>query len=88
MPTKKRTRPDRVHEIRAAAPPPDDDAERLLDKSEVITVTGRSFPTLWQWMRDGRFPRARDANGRPVWIASEIYNWVKALPIRKFKGDR
>jgi predicted DNA-binding transcriptional regulator AlpA len=86
MPTK--TRPNRVREIRAAMPPLYDDQERLLDKPEVITVTGKSFPTLWQWMRSGKFPRARDAHGRPVWLASEVNAWMKALPVRKFKGDR
>jgi len=80
-------RPSRVAEIRAAAPPPDESEERLLNKAEVITITGRSFPTLWDWMRRGKFPRARDANGHPVWLASEVNEWVKALPVRKFKGD-
>jgi hypothetical protein len=55
-----KTRPSRVAEIRAAAPPPDDDDERSLSKAEVITITGRSLPTIWDWMRHGKFPRARD----------------------------
>jgi predicted DNA-binding transcriptional regulator AlpA len=83
-----KTRRNRVREIRAAMPPPDDDQERLLDKAEVIAITGRSFVTLWDWMRRGKFPRARDANGHPVWLQSEVNEWVKALPVRKFKGDR
>ena len=84
---KRTTRPSRVAEIRAAAPPPDESEERLLNKSEVITITGKSFVTLWDWMRRGKFPRARDANGHPVWLASEVNEWVKTLPVRRFKGD-
>ena len=84
----KKTRPNRVAEIRANAPPADDSEERLLNKSEIITITGKSFVTLWEWMRSGRFPRARDAHGRPAWLKSEIDAWMKELPVRKFKGDR
>ena len=66
MPTITKARPSRVRDIRAAMPARDDDDERLLSKAEVITITGRSFVTIWTWMRDGRFPRARDAHGRPI----------------------
>jgi hypothetical protein len=32
---------------------------RLLSKPEVLSITGASFPTIWIWMRDGKFPRSR-----------------------------
>ena len=88
MPSISKTHPSRVAEVRANAPPADDATEKLLSKSEVIDRTGRSFPTLWAWMRSGRFPRARDACGRPAWLQSEIDAWMKSLPLRRFKGDR
>ena len=87
MPTITKARPTRVRDIRAAMPH-DDSEERLLSKAEVIDRTGKSFVTLWTRMRDGRFPRARDAHGRPAWLASEVDAWMKNLPVRKFKGDR
>jgi predicted DNA-binding transcriptional regulator AlpA len=77
-----------VAAIRAAAPPADDNEERLLSKAEVITITGKSFPTLWAWMRAGKFPRARVVGEHPAWLASEVNAWIKALPIKKFKGDQ
>jgi len=84
---KQRRRPNRVAEIRAGAPPRDGDSEeRLLNKAEVITIVGVSYVTLWGWMRHGKFPAARTANGKPVWLASEVASWVKTLPVKKFKA--
>lgn len=61
--------------------------ERLLSRVEVCELIGRTYPTLWSWMRSGRFPRARDANGRPMWLASEVSNWLATLPVKSFKGE-
>jgi predicted DNA-binding transcriptional regulator AlpA len=60
---------------------------RLLSKPEVCDRVGRTFPTIWQWMREGRFPRARDLGGRPAWLESEVNEWIASLPVRKLKGD-
>jgi prophage regulatory protein len=60
---------------------------RLLSKAEVLERVGRTFPTIWAWMRAGKFPRARDLGGRPAWLESEVEAWIAALPIRRFKGD-
>ena len=54
----------RVHGARA---PP----VRLLDKAQVCAVAGVSFPTIWSWMRQGRFPRARVVGG----AGSCIWGW-------------
>jgi predicted DNA-binding transcriptional regulator AlpA len=88
MPTKIRTRPNRVHAIRDAAPPPEDGEERLLDKPQIITITGKSFPTLWGMMRRGEFPAARIVGGKPAWLQSEINTWIRELPVKKYKGDQ
>jgi predicted DNA-binding transcriptional regulator AlpA len=74
----------RVHGARG--PPP----KRLLDKHDVLAITGLSYPTIWAWMRDGKFPRSRvvgGKNGRTVWLASEVDAWLAALPLRPLKGD-
>ena len=60
---------------------------RLLDKAEVLAIANVSFPTVWQWMRDGKFPRARVVGGKSMWLSTDIENWIAALPIRKLKGD-
>ena len=33
---------------------------RLISKGEVLGRTGLSYPTIWQWMQNGKFPRSRD----------------------------
>ena len=61
---------------------------RLLSKPEVCDRVGRTFPTVWRWMRAGKFPRSRSLHGRPVWVESEIDAFIAALPVKKLKGDR
>jgi predicted DNA-binding transcriptional regulator AlpA len=69
-------------------------APRLLRRAEVLQIVGVSFPTLWAWMRAGRFPRARITGGgasgrsKSVWLSNEVEEWLSALPIRRLKGDR
>jgi prophage regulatory protein len=61
--------------------------ERLLSKPEVMTITGLSYPTLWAWMRAGKFPRSRIVGGKSMWLSSEIDAWLAGLPVRPLKGD-
>ena len=70
----------------APAPPP----VRLLDKAEVLAIANVSYPTLWTWMRDGKFPRSRatgGSNSKSMWVSSEIEQWLANLPLRPLKGD-
>jgi predicted DNA-binding transcriptional regulator AlpA len=60
---------------------------RLISKAEVCDKVGRTFPTVWLWMRQGRFPRARDCGGRPAWLESDIDAWIAGLPPREYKAD-
>jgi predicted DNA-binding transcriptional regulator AlpA len=60
---------------------------RFLSKAEVLESTGRTYPTIWAWGRADKFPRARQLGNRPMWIESEVDQWIQALPIRKLKGD-
>jgi predicted DNA-binding transcriptional regulator AlpA len=68
----------------ARAPPL---VERLLRKSEVMTITGLSYPTLWAWMRAGKFPHSRIVGGKSMWLSTEIDAWLAGLPVRPLKGD-
>jgi prophage regulatory protein len=72
---------ERVHGARA---PP---LERLLSKHDVVALTNLSYPTLWAWMRDGKFPRSRVVGGKSMWLSTEIDAWVAGLPKRRLKGD-
>ena len=69
-----------------------DDADvagaRLLSRREMLDRVSLSYPTVWQRMRDGKFPRGRDNGGKIVWVESEIADWIAKLPVKKLKGDR
>jgi predicted DNA-binding transcriptional regulator AlpA len=60
---------------------------RLISKPEVLDRVGVSYPTLWSWMREGKFPRSRQLGGKAAWIEAEIEEWINALPVRRLKGD-
>ena len=60
---------------------------RLMTKAEVLAVASVSYPTIWQWMRDGKFPRSRIVGGQSMWVSSEVSAWLEGLPIRPLKGD-
>lgn len=62
-------------------------AVRLLDKATVMAIANASYPTLWQWMRNGTFPRGRMVGGRSMWMSTEIDDWLAGLPLRPLKGD-
>lgn len=59
----------------------------LLTKPEVLAVAGVTFPTIWAWMRDGKFPRSRVVGGRSMWRSDEIEAWLAGLLVRPLKGD-
>jgi predicted DNA-binding transcriptional regulator AlpA len=84
---------DLSRRARATAPPPviehkpPVEGERLLSKAEVCHRVGKTFPTIWQWMQEGKFPRARDNHGVPGWLDSEVSAWIRGLPLKPYKGD-
>ena len=80
------------HELRASSTPaPAAQFEgapvRLLSKAETCDRVGKTFPTIWSWMRQGKFPQARDCGGRPAWVESEINAWIAGLPKRQYKAS-
>jgi predicted DNA-binding transcriptional regulator AlpA len=80
--TKKATTP-----IADPAPPKSGPGTRLLDKAEVLAITGVTFPTVWSWMRQGTFPRSRVVGGKSMWLSTDIEAWLASLRVRKLKGD-
>jgi predicted DNA-binding transcriptional regulator AlpA len=63
------------------------DSSRLISKAEVLARVGVTFPTVWAWMRAGKFPRSREIGSKAMWLESEISEWIAGLPERKYKGD-
>jgi predicted DNA-binding transcriptional regulator AlpA len=70
------------HEHGGRAPP-----IRLLGKHDVLAITNVTFPTIWAWMRGGKFPRSRIVGGKSMWLSTEVDAWLAALPVRPLKGD-
>jgi prophage regulatory protein len=60
---------------------------RFISKTEVLARVCVSYQTIWQWMREGKFPRSRELGGKAVWIESEIDAYIINSPRRRLKGD-
>ena len=59
---------------------------KLVYKPEVLERVGKTYPTLWQWMREGKFPMSREVGGSTAWLESEIDAWIEARPQRQYKA--
>ena len=58
----------------------------FLSKQQVLRKIPITAPTLWAWVRAGKFPRPRAISpNKTVWIAAEIDEWMRARPRRKYK---
>jgi predicted DNA-binding transcriptional regulator AlpA len=67
----------------------DDDAERFLSRKQVCEITGLSYSTIWQMMRNnGQFPRAHiiSKGGRVGWLKSTVVSWMRSRPFQTYKG--
>jgi predicted DNA-binding transcriptional regulator AlpA len=60
---------------------------RLMSKAEVLAIVNLSYPTIWAWMRDGKFPKSRIVGGQSMWRSDEVDRWLANLPVRQLKGD-
>ena len=75
----------------AQTPPPATTAApplRLLTKAQVLARVPVSYPTLWAWQRQGKFPRAKIIGSRSVWVEAEVEAWIAARPLRPLKGTQ
>jgi predicted DNA-binding transcriptional regulator AlpA len=50
-------------------------------------IMGISYPTVWRWMIENKFPRSRQVGGKSVWVESEIDAWIASRPLVRLKGD-
>jgi len=60
---------------------------KFLSREEVLALIGVSYVTLWTWIRDGKFPPARELVGdakrnKIVWVESEVHDWMTSRPKR------
>ena len=60
---------------------------RFLSRLEVCAKIGVSYPTIWSWMRQGKFPRSRVLGDMKVaWLSTEIDELIARLPVRELKS--
>lgn len=58
-------------------------AEKLLRRPEVEARTGLSRSTIYQWMKDGKFPQPVALGTRLVaWRASDVNAWLESRETR------
>ena len=44
----------------------------FLSKAQVLKKIPVTAPTLWAWVRQGKFPRPRAIFNKTVWVAAEV----------------
>jgi prophage regulatory protein len=58
----------------------------FLSKAQVLRKIPITAPTLWAWVRVGKFPRPRAISpNKTVWLASEVDEWMRQRPVRTYK---
>jgi prophage regulatory protein len=57
----------------------------FLSKAQVLKKIPVTAPTLWAWVRQGKFPRPRAIFNKTVWVAAEVDAWMQARPHREYK---
>ena len=58
----------------------------FLSKQQVLKKIPITAPTLWAWVRAGKFPRPRAISpNKTVWVAAEVDAWMQARPHREYK---
>jgi predicted DNA-binding transcriptional regulator AlpA len=57
----------------------------FITKAQVLERVCVTFPVVWQWIREKRFPPPRDVCGKALWLESEVEAWMKSRPVKKYK---
>jgi prophage regulatory protein len=58
----------------------------FLSKAQVLKKVPVTAPTLWAWVRAGKFPKPRGLGpNKTVWIEAEVDAWMQAQPTRQYK---
>jgi prophage regulatory protein len=74
--------PENNNDVAAAAPP-----LTFLSKKKVLEKIPVTAPTLWSWIRQGKFPAPREISPNKVgWIEAEVDAWMQARPLRNYKA--
>jgi predicted DNA-binding transcriptional regulator AlpA len=63
----------------------DESATRYIFKAEVLRRVGFTFPTIWRWMREDKFPLSFDVGSKTAWRENEISAWLASRPRSNLK---
>jgi predicted DNA-binding transcriptional regulator AlpA len=64
----------------------DGDERLMMSRGEVCLTLGLSYPTIWQMMREGKFPcPLKIAKNRVGWLRSEVLAYIRNLPRQTYK---
>ena len=63
------------------------DQLQYMSKRQVCARLQVSSVTLWNWMKDGEFPRSRKVGGKAMWFKHEVDAWMRAQPFSTLNGD-
>lgn len=54
--------------------------DRFIYRNEILTITGKSYPTIWRWCRDGHFPKPKQIGPNSIaWLESDVRAWQKQV---------
>ena len=58
----------------------------FLSKAQVLKKVPVTGPTLWSWVRQGKFPKPRDISpNKTVWLEADVDAWIRERPTRNYK---
>jgi prophage regulatory protein len=59
---------------------------KFLTKKQVLEKIPVTAPTLWTWVRQGKFPKPRSFGvNRVFWIEEDVDQWIRSQPVRVYK---
>jgi predicted DNA-binding transcriptional regulator AlpA len=61
--------------------------DRYLLKPEVLALFAKSYPTLHELMSCNQFPRPYVIGEQNHWLLSELHEFARSLPRRRYKND-
>jgi predicted DNA-binding transcriptional regulator AlpA len=73
------------------APTTPPEGSPLIYKPELLAMVGASYGSIFDWMRRGKFPLAREIGpgGRSckiAWVRSEVLEWLANRPQRQVRA--
>jgi predicted DNA-binding transcriptional regulator AlpA len=61
--------------------------QRLLNKSQLLDRVPLSYPSIWDAMKRGAFPRSRVVGRRVMWVEAEVDDWILQLEVKDLGSD-